>query len=247
MQKNRLKKLKPYWQRIYAIYRLVRARRKLVLTVQLMRKNMRRYFDRWQYKYRDYERFQIFFKILRGFQRDFKIKMLRRRVRIYFQQQTLISETIDIIKSRLDFKRVIKKVTFVQKHFRWIRFIRLIRFAKSIKEILWEHFDGTVWPEIRGIIQVRSCIKIQKTVRGHLVRNKYAEERTHLRIFRINLFQNMCVKKIQKFYKGFQVRHKLMHMKAAAVIIQKNYRGYTYRRLYRHIKSETIKIQVLNG
>lgn len=207
---------------------------------------MRKHFDRWQYKYRDYQHFQTFIKILRGFQRDFRIKMLRRRVRAYFQQSKLMAETIDIIDSRLKYKNIIQKVTFVQKHYKWIRFIRLIRFAKSIKEILWEHFHGVVWPEIRGLIQVRSCITIQKTARGHICRCKYDHERTHMRIFKINIYRNLNAKKIQRFYKGWEVRSKLIHMKNASIIIQKNYKTAIYRRAFLSLKKAAIRIQVIH-
>ena len=205
---------------------------------------MRIRFDRLWYKFRDYEKFKRFITVIAKFQRDYRIKYMKRRLRHQIQQGRLISDTFDMIKHRLDFKKLISVVIFVQKTWKWIRFLRLIRFAKYIKELIYEHYDNQVWPEIRGLIQVRSCLKIQKTVRGHIIRCKYSEERTHLRIFKINLYQNFSAKKIQKIFKGWQVRTKLQEMEKASIHIQAFVRGMRVRKVFKVVKKAAIVIQV---
>jgi hypothetical protein len=232
-------------QRKYPIIKLVRARKKLVKKVQAQRKFMQIHFDRLWYKFQDYEKFRRFITVIANFQRDFKIKMLRRRLRSRIQKEELAFDTFDMIKRRLYFKETIKMVTFVQKTWKWIRFIRLIRFAKYIKELIYEHYENVVWPEIRGLIQVRSCIKIQKTMRGHIIRCKYGEERTHMRIFRINLYQNLSAKKIQRFYKGWLVRSRIHEMKEACTVIQAIYRSIRMRKFFLIVRKATVVIQVV--
>ena len=200
-------------------------------------------FWRWYYMFQDYEKFLKSIKIIRAFQRNYRVKQLMRKFRIYKQKQVMLKELWDMIMQRIRFKDTIKRVVFAQKTLRFFRFLKLIRFAKAIKEIIREHFDSVVWKEIDGLIRVRAVIKIQKVGRGYIVRKKYKEEVTHMRVFRTNLYQNLSAKKIQRHYKGYIVRTKIRRARAASMLIQKVWKGYLKRSIYRQLRKSTVLIQ----
>jgi len=200
-------------------------------------------FWRWYYMFQDYEKFLKSIKIIRAFQRNYRVKRLMRKFRIYKQKQVMLKELWDMIMQRMKFKDTIRRVVFAQKTLRFFRFLKLIRFAKAIKEILWEHFDHVVWKEIHERIRERAAIKIQKVGRGYIVRKKYKQEVAHMREFRSNLYQNFSAKKIQKHYRGYIVRTKILRATASSVKIQKVWKGFTKRVVYRQLRKATVLIQ----
>ena len=215
----------------------------MVREVQKIRAGMLKVFWRWLYKYKDHERYLRMFKMVHRFRVDFRIRMLNRRLRVYKQNKIFFRDMWDMTIKRAKFKQIIHKITFVQKTLRFFRFLNLIRFAKGIKEILWEHYNNIVWKEIDRLIRERSATTIQKWIRGDLSRRYYAEERTHIKRYHDNIYQNKAAKLIQKRYKGYIVRVKVKRMKKSAITVQRFYRGGKVRRVFKIVKNATVVIQ----
>jgi hypothetical protein len=238
-----MERLKPRLKHMISRYRLVRGRKKLVKKVRVIKKGLLKKFDRWRYKLSNLLPFRSFLVVLRRFQKRWRFRKVLRLARKFQYDRRRFKEAWSLVVSRLRFKKIISRITFAQKTIRFFRFLRLIRFAKAIKAILWEHYDNVVWPEILTKIHLRSILKMQRNVRGHLVRVRYSEERQHMKVFKMNLYLTKAAICIQKVYKGWILRRKLNKLIKAAVVIQKNARAYLRRKWFLKLRNATLVIQ----
>jgi hypothetical protein len=224
--------------------RLVRGRKKLVKLAAKIKKKYRNVMLGWWYKTTLNRPFRKFLAIVKALQRDFRVKMHNRKRRIYFQKKHVFKDTLDTVISTIRFRDTIKKVTYIQKNYKFFRFLKLIRFAKAIKEILWEHFSDGIWPEILLIIREQSAVKIQKLIRGHIIRQKFLEEQRHLRAFRRRYKLNKSAKTIQRTFKGHRVRKRIADLTRAAVFCQKNSLAAYGRKAFLKMKKAAVTLQV---
>lgn len=208
-----------------------------------MRKKLLARFDQWRYTVLERKPFQRFLKMFIIYQKSVRFKFMVRTIRKHLFQRQYISGVLETMVSRAKYLDLIHKAQGLAKTRRFFRYVRFIRAAREIKKLLWNLVNQDVWPQILQRIRTMASLKIQKTIRGHLIRVRYPDEREHMRIFRIDLFKNKGARYFQKVYRGYSVRKKIAKFAAAAVMIQKKFRGHQKLKAFTILKKATVIIQ----
>lgn len=199
-------------------------------------------FNTWNSKI-EYIRFKKVLAVTRTMQRNYRMVMYKRNLRLQKYSALVIARSYNMYKIRTVLFNANKVASIIAKCARKVMF-RYFLVKKHRNEAVLNDVFELAWEKIETKMKIAASLEIQRIFRGHASRVSSIEEVQKLEIIKAEVKKNRAATLIQKIAKGFLVRSRLDRLHRAAGFIQGYTRMLWLSKYYQLLRKSTVKIQV---